>query len=117
MKDDRPTVYSTAWDDQPVCPRCNNRPCTCKQAISLPPREQTAHIRRETKGRGGKSVITVSNLILSDKDMKSLAKQLKKACGTGGTVKDGIIEIQGEHREKIAETLEKRGFKIKFTGG
>jgi translation initiation factor 1 len=117
MKDERPTVYSTDWENQPVCPRCGKRPCVCKQAVSLPAREQTAHIRRETKGRGGKSVVTVSNLVLSDKDLKSLAKLLKKACGSGGTVKDGIIEIQGEHRDKIAETLEKRGYKVKYTGG
>lgn len=117
MKDDRPVVYSTEWDEKPVCKRCNQRPCICKNTISLPPREQTAHIRRETKGRGGKSVTTISNLILSDKDLKNLAKQLKKSCGTGGTIKEGTIEIQGEHREKIAAELTKKGYKVKFTGG
>lgn len=117
MKDDRPVVYSTEWDSQPVCSRCHKRPCICKNTISLPAREQTAHIRRETKGRGGKSVITISNLVLSERDLKALAKKLKKSCGTGGTVKDGIIEIQGEHRDKIAEELSKKGYNIKFTGG
>ena len=117
MKDDRPTVYSTEWNDPQACDRCHQNPCVCKKTVSLAPKEQTAFIRRETKGRGGKTVVTISNLVLTDKDMKALAKKLKKSCGTGGTIKDGTIEIQGDHREKIAAELTKKGFKIKFTGG
>jgi translation initiation factor 1 len=59
----------------------------------------------------------VKNLVLSQEEMKSLAKRLKQACGSGGTVKEGIIEIQGEHREKIAEELKKIGYKVKIAGG
>ncbi len=84
---------------------------------SLPPQQQTAYLHRESKGRGGKAVTLVKNLTLSEVDMKALAKKLKAACGSGGTVKGSIIEIQGEHREKIAEALGKLGYKVKIAGG
>ena len=84
---------------------------------SLPAQQQTAYLHRESKGRGGKTVTLVKNLVLSEKDLKALAKRLKQACGTGGTVKEGMIEIQGEHRKKIAETLVNLGYKVKIAGG
>ena len=84
---------------------------------SLPPQQQTAYLHRESKGRGGKTVTLVKNLVLSDADLKSLAKRLKQVCGSGGTVKDGLIEIQGEHREKLAAALEKLGYRVKIAGG
>lgn len=84
---------------------------------SLPPQQQTAYLHRDSKGRGGKSVTLVKNLILSEQDRRELAKKLKQVCGSGGTVKDDIIEIQGEHREKIAEALTKMGYKVKIAGG
>ncbi len=84
---------------------------------SLPPQQQTAMLHRESKGRGGKGVILLRGLILSEADLTSLCKNLKQACGTGGTVKDGVIEIQGEQREKIAEALRKLGYKVKLAGG
>ena len=59
----------------------------------------------------------VKNLTLSEEDLKALAKKLKQECGTGGTVKDGVIEIQGEHRQKMAEVLQKLGYKVKIAGG
>ena len=80
--------------------------------ISLPANQQTAYLHRESKGRGGKAVTLIKNLTLTPADLKILAKKLKAACGSGGTVKDGNIEIQGEHRQKIAEALEKLGYKI-----
>ena len=86
-------------------------------AKSLHPNQQTVYLHRESKGRGGKGVSLVKNLILSEKDMKTLAKKLKQSCGSGGTVKNGMIEIQGEHRKKIAEVLEKLGYKTKIAGG
>ena len=86
-------------------------------ANSLPPNQQIAYLHRESKGRGGKAVTLVKNLILSPTDMKALTKKLKAICGSGGTVKDGIIEIQGEHREKIAKALEDMGYKVKIAGG
>lgn len=74
-------------------------------------------IRRETKGRKGKGVTTLTGFSLSETDLKLLAKQLKQKCSTGGTVKDGIIEIQGDHREILRVELEKRGHRVKLAGG
>ncbi|NOT04720.1 MAG: translation initiation factor [Anaerolineales bacterium] len=84
---------------------------------SLPPQQQTIYLHRESSGRAGKAVTLVKKLILSEDDLKALAKKLKQECGTGGTIKDGVIEIQGEHREKIADVLQKLGYKVKIAGG
>ena len=84
---------------------------------SQQPQQQTIYQHRETSGRGGKAVTIVKKLMLSEEDMKALAKKLKNECGTGGTIKDGIIEIQGEHREKIAVVLQRLGYKVKIAGG
>lgn len=86
-------------------------------ATTLPPDQQTAYLHRKSKGRGDKPVTLIKNLILTPVDMKELAKKLKAACGSGGTVKNGIIEIQGEQREKITEVLEKLGYRVKVAGG
>ena len=83
----------------------------------MPPQQQTAYLHRDSKGRGGKSVTLIKNLVLSEDEMKSLAKRIKQDCGVGGTVKDGVIEIQSEQRERIAEILQKLGYKIKIAGG
>ena len=88
-----------------------------RRIISLPPNQQTAYLHRDSKGRGGKTVTLVKKLILSEEDLRQLATQLKQACGSGGTIKDDVIEIQGEHREKIAEALMKLGYKVKIAGG
>lgn len=84
---------------------------------SLPPQQQTIYLHRESSGRGGKAVTLVKNLVLSPADLKALAKKLKQECGTGGTVKEAVIEIQGEQRQKIAEVLQKLGYKVKIAGG
>lgn len=84
---------------------------------SLPPQQQTVYLHRESSGRGGKAVTLVKNLVLSSDDLKLLAKKLKQECGTGGTIKDNVIEMQGEQREKIAEILRKLGYKVKIAGG
>ena len=84
---------------------------------SLPPQQQTAYLHRESSGRGGKPVSLVKNLVLSDDDLKALAKKLKQDCGTGGTIKDGVIELQSEQREKIADILRRLGYKVKIAGG
>ncbi|MCC6297987.1 MAG: translation initiation factor [Anaerolineales bacterium] len=88
-----------------------------RRGESLPPHQQTIYLHRESAGRGGKAVTLVKNLVLSAEDMKLLVKKLKQECGTGGTVKDGVIEIQGEHREKIARVLMGMGYKVKIAGG
>ena len=77
----------------------------------------TVRVRRETKGRKGKGVTSVSGLGLAESDLKTLAKQLKQKCSTGGTVKDGVIEIQGDHRDTLKAELEKLGHTVKLAGG
>ncbi len=104
------TVWSSEQGDLRKSPSPSSRG-------SLPPQQQTIYLHRESAGRGGKAVTLVRNLVLSADEMKSLAKRLKQECGTGGTVKDGVIEIQGEHREKIAGVLTKLGYKVKIAGG
>ena len=74
-------------------------------------------LRREVKGRGGGTVIVISGIPLPAAEIKELAGVLKKKCGCGGTFKDGIIEIQGDHRDTISAELQARGFKIKLAGG
>ena len=112
-KDKRKTVWSSQEGDMRKDLRYR-KPPPIKSRL---PNEQTAYLHRETKGRGGKTVTLVKNLELSEKDMKDLAKNLKRACGTGGTIKDGLIEIQGDHRQQIADVLRKHGFKVKIAGG
>ena len=110
-------VYSTDSARAQRCPRCGTFPCRCPKPKSLPPEQQTAYIHRESKGRRGKTVTLIRNLKLTPTDMASLCKGLKKACGTGGTVKEEVIEIQGNQREKVATELEKLGYKTKLAGG
>jgi len=87
------------------------------KVISLPPAQQTVYLHRDSKGRRGSTITVIKKLVLSEEDLKALAKNLKQLCGSGGTVKDGEIEIQGEHRERIAEALRKMGYKVKIAGG
>jgi translation initiation factor 1 len=110
-RNDRPTVWSSEQGD---LRKKNQKGAGVR---SMPPEQQTVYLHRESKGRGGKTVTLVKNLVLSEKDLKSLAKTIKQACGSGGTVKENVIEIQGEHREKIAEVLRKLGYKVKLAGG
>ncbi|MCP1607106.1 translation initiation factor Sui1 [Pseudomonas citronellolis] len=109
-------VYST--DAGRHCPDCNQPvgACICKQSV-VPAGDGIARVRRETKGRGGKTVTTVSGVPLAEDALKELATALKKRCGTGGALKDGVIEIQGDHVELLLEELVKRGFKAKKSGG
>ena len=84
----------------------------------MPPKgDGFIRIRRETAGRNGKGVTTLTGFELPAAELQTLAKQLKQLCGTGGTVKEWTIEIQGDQREKLKAELEKRGFKVKLAGG
>ncbi|MEO8466588.1 MAG: stress response translation initiation inhibitor YciH [Gammaproteobacteria bacterium] len=74
-------------------------------------------VRRETGGRGGKTVTVVYGMALPEAKLKDLAGDLKRLCGTGGTLKDGTIEIQGDHRDRIVTALEQRGYTVKLAGG
>lgn len=104
-------VYSTEQGD------LRKRQLSAPQSLALPPTRQTAFLHRTSKGRGGKVVTLVKNLHLSPDDYKALTKHLKQTCGSGGTVKDAVIEIQGDHRETIAAALRELGYKTKMAGG
>ena len=90
--------------------------CSCKQQI-IPEGDGIARVRRESKGRGGKTVTTVTGVPLPPDQLKDLATTLKRRCGTGGALKDGVIEIQGDHVELLIGELTKQGFKAKKSGG
>lgn len=105
----------TVWSSEQGDLRKKNQ--NSASITSLPPQQQTIYLHRESSGRGGKAVTLVKNLALSPEDMKALAKQLKQECGTGGAIKDDVIEIQGEQRERIASVLRKLGYKVKVAGG
>ena len=111
-------VYST--DAGRMCPACR-RPiasCACAAAKRVPPAgDGIARIRRETGGRGGKTVTTIAGLALDDDALAALGKRLKAACGTGGTVRDGTIELQGDHRDAALALLAKEGLRGKLAGG
>ena len=83
----------------------------------VPPNQQTLKVEASRKGRGGKTVTVISGFQGKPEILADLAKQLKAQCGTGGTVKDNEIEIQGEHKQKIAEILKRMGYKAKISGG
>ena len=111
------TVWSSDGGDQRKKSPTSNPSPSGRGERSLPPQQQTAYLHRDSKGRGGKSVTLIKKLVLSEEDMKALAKKIKQDCGVGGTVKDGVIEIQSEQREKIAGILQKLGYKVKIAGG
>jgi translation initiation factor 1 len=116
-RDDPVMVYSTErWL---VCPKCRlpMGKCGCRKETAAPAGDGIVRVRRETKGRGGKTVTTVSGVPLGGEALRNLASDLKRRCGTGGTVKDGVIEIQGDHRETIVADLSRRGFTAKLAGG
>jgi translation initiation factor 1 len=85
--------------------------------VDLPPPQHNLKIQATRKGKGGKTVTEVTGWQVSDETLQKIAKQLKNQCGSGGTVKDGAIEIQGDHRPKILEVLVGLGYKAKTSGG
>ena len=112
-----PLVYST--DAGRICPNCS-RPvaaCACAKKPARPAGDGVVRVQLETKGRAGKGVTVVRGLDLPDADLVVLGKQLKSACGSGGTVKDGVIEVQGDHVVKIMSQLTNKGYRVKRVGG
>ncbi len=109
-------VYST--DSGRLCPACSQpvAACSCKQN-ALPEGDGIARVRRESKGRGGKTVTTISGVPLIAEELSALASALKKRCGCGGALKDGVIEIQGDHVDLLLAELAARGFRAKKSGG
>lgn len=111
-------VYSTGQGR--LCPECGKpvAQCVCrKKPAPAPKADGTIRVGRETKGRKGAGVTVITGIPLAEEQLKSLAKELKARCGSGGTIKDGIIEIQGDHRDLLVEELAKRGLKAKRVGG
>jgi translation initiation factor 1 len=110
-------VYST--DGGQLCLRCSKpvAACICKSQKPVAKGDGVVRVARETKGRGGKSVSVIHGLALAPAELEKLCTQLKKRCGTGGTTKDGTIEIQGEHRDALAAELGKLGYTVKKAGG
>jgi len=110
-------VYST--DSGRMCPVCRQptTSCRCKTAQAPPAGDGVVRVSRETKGRAGKGVTLVKGLALEPLALMTLGKQLKTACGSGGTVKDGVIEVQGDHCERVIEMLKAQGFNVKRAGG
>ncbi|NCN71574.1 MAG: translation initiation factor Sui1 [Rhodoferax sp.] len=110
-------VYST--DTGRMCPDCRQpvAACQCKAAQPRPAGDGVVRVSRETKGRAGKGVTLVKGLALDDAALNALGKQLKTACGSGGTVKDGVIEVQGDHGARVMALLAAQGYKVKRAGG
>lgn len=116
-KRDNKLVYST--DQGRLCPGCEQPEgqCRCKASKLAPGGDGTVRVRKEVAGRKGKAVTVVAGVPLDDLELLGLAKDLKKLCGSGGTLKNGIIEVQGDHVEKIMGHLQGRGYKVKRSGG
>jgi translation initiation factor 1 len=110
-------VYSTEhWR---MCPACEKpqADCTCRLKVHVPGGDGVVRVGRETKGRKGKGVTLITGVMLDQEGLRKLARQLKQLCGSGGTVKEGIIEIQGDHRNILIEELQGLGWKVKRMGG
>lgn len=110
-------VYST--DSGRTCPECRQAQadCRCKALAARPVGDGIVRVSRETKGRAGKGVTLVKGVPLDADALVALGKQLKALCGSGGTVKDGTIEVQGDHCERVIEALKGKGFTVKRAGG
>ena len=110
-------VYST--ERGRLCPECGQAAaaCVCGKTSASPRGDGIVRVGRETKGRKGAGVTVVSGLTLDAIGLRELAAALKKRCGAGGTIKDGVIEIQGEHRDTLIAALQQHGYTVKRSGG
>ncbi len=110
-------VYSTEWGK--MCPGCNkpDGKCICRTKQSPLKNDGIVRLMRETKGRKGKGVTLITGLPLDNEGLKKLAKSLKQKCGCGGSLKNGVIEIQGDHRSVLEKELGELGYKVKRAGG
>ncbi len=120
MKRDRSLVYSS--EGGRLCPECGEPAEACRCPVrgggaAARGGDGIVRVGRETKGRKGAGVTVVTGVPLNDADLKDLAGELKRACGSGGTVRDRVIEIQGEHRDRLIALLQGRGWTVKRVGG
>jgi translation initiation factor 1 len=120
MRKDGPggLVYST--EGGRMCPACRQplAACACAQRSAAPAGDGMVRVSRESKGRGGKTVTLVRGLALESAALAALGKRLRSACGSGGTVKDGVLEIQGDHAERVLALLLAEGVaNVKRAGG
>ena len=115
-------VYSTDGGRVSLCPTCGlpYKQCRCDQPSSSGSARKSdgiVRVMRDRKHRGGKSVTVITGVPNTDDGLTTLAQQLKRLCGSGGTVKDGTIEIQGDHCDKVQAKLLELGYKVKRAGG
>lgn len=118
MKNNSRLVYSTD-NKNGMCPKCDKplKKCKCSKTSPTSPKDGVVRISRQTKGRKGSGVSIVTGIPLQEIELKKVAKVLKQKCGSGGTVKNGVIEIQGDHREVLLSELQKKGWTVKIAGG
>ena len=108
-------VYST--DSGRMCPGCRQPVAVCSCGAPVMPKDDGGvRVSRQTKGRGGKTVTMVRGVPLADEALAQLGKQLRTACGAGGTVRDGVIEVQGDHADRVIELLQAQGHSVKRSG-
>ena len=117
MGNDSRLVYST--EQGKMCPNCGQAAagCRCRRAVPPPKGDGIVRVARETKGRKGKAVTVITGVLLPPPELKDLSRHLKQVCGSGGTLKNGAIEIQGDHRDRLVKALKNRGFTVKRAGG
>jgi translation initiation factor 1 len=110
-------VYST--DFGRACQKCGKpiAQCTCRKQAAQALLDDVVRVRREVKGRKGKTVTTISGVPLNEDGLRELASELKRQCGTGGSVKDGVIVIQGDHCDVLLAFLRERGYLVRRSGG
>ncbi len=113
----RGVVYSTGTGR--MCPACGRslNACACKAGAAPAKSDGIVRVGRETQGRKGKGVTVVTGVPLAGAELEALATELKRRAGSGGTVRDGRIEIQGDHRDLLLAELGKRGGKVRRSGG
>lgn len=110
-------VYST--EGGRMCPACRQplAQCRCGDTKPVPAGDGVVRVSRSSKGRGGKTVTLVQGLALPADDLAALGKRLRTACGAGGTVKEGLLEVQGDHVQRVLDWLAAQGFKARQSGG